>query len=186
MNFAVARPDVVRAINQRWLLKFWKQHLGEHSVPQWQAIEAQRLTAMSASMSFLDVIGSGDSVRFQVRFHGTTIAKIWGLTDYRGKYLDEVMSPAHHAESLPPYRHAVNSGRPVYTIHDVKDRNDRLVHYERLLLPFAADGHTVDRILASFELVCEDGAFDSHELMKTQNTPPILRLATTIEPAAVA
>ncbi|MBI3702647.1 MAG: PAS domain-containing protein, partial [Rhizobiales bacterium] len=182
---AVARPDVVRAINQRWLLKFWKQHLGDHSVPQWQAIEAQRLAAMSANMSFLDVIGSGDCMRFQVRFHGTTIATIWGLTDYRGRYLDEIMSPTHHAESHPPYRHAVDNGRPVYTIHDVNDRNGRLVHYERLLLPFAADGRTVDRILASFELVSEDGAFDNNGLMNIQSNPPILRLAVTIEPAAV-
>ena len=67
------------------------------------------------------------------------------------------------------------------------DRNGRLVHYERLLLPFAADGRTVDRILASFELVCEDGAFDGHELMTSQTAAPALRLSATIEPpAAVA
>ncbi len=96
------------------------------------------------------------------------------------------MPAARHAEALAPYRHAAHNGRPAYTIHDVTDRNDRLVHFERLLLPFAADGRTVDRILASFEFICADGAFDSHEVMKSQNAPPVLRLSATIEPAAVA
>ncbi len=186
MDFCVARPDVVRAINQRWLLKFWTRHLGQQSVPQWQAIEAADLSVMSSNLSFLDVTGSGGAVRFQFRYQGQTVAQIHGSGDCRGKYLDDLMPAPRRAAGLAPYRHAVQSGRPVYTIEDVTDRNGRLVHYERLLLPFAADGRTVDRILGSFELVCEDGAFDSHELMKSQSAPPILRLSATIEPAAVA
>jgi hypothetical protein len=185
MNFSVARPDVVRAINQRWLLKFWTQHLADQSVPRWQAVATENLTAMSGNLSFLDVIGSSGKARFQIRFHGATIGQVYGSGDCRGKYLDEIMPAARHAEGLAPYRHAVDSGRPVYTIHDVKDRNGRLVHYERLLLPFAADGRIVDRILASFEFICADGAFDSLALMKSQSAPPLLRLAATIEPAAV-
>jgi len=66
------------------------------------------------------------------------------------------------------------------------DRNGRLVHYERLLLPFAADGETVDRILASFEFICEDGAFDGRGLMRSQSSPPSLRLSAMIEPKAMA
>ena len=150
MKFAVARPDVVRAINQRWLLKFWKQHLGDHNVPQWQAIEAANLSAMSANLSLLDVNGNDGNARFQFRYQGATVAQIHGSGDCRGKYLDDLMPEARHTEGLAPYHQVVHSGRPVYTIHDVNDRNGRLVHYERLLLPFAADGRTVDRILGSF------------------------------------
>ena len=185
MKFAAARPDVVRAINQRWLIKFWKQHQGDLRVPQWQAIEAANLNAMSANLSFLDVTGSDGDARFQFRYQGATVSHIHGSDDWRGKFLDEVMPAARQTESLPAYRHAVHSGRPVYTIHDVNDRNGRLVHYERLLLPFAADGRNVDRILASYELVSEDGAFDSHAIMISQSAPPNLRLAATIELATV-
>lgn len=64
------------------------------------------------------------------------------------------------------------------------DRGGRRVYYERLLLPFARDGAGVDRILAAFEFVCPDGAFDSRGLMKTPATPPRLRLCATIEPQA--
>lgn len=186
MNFPIARPDVVRAINQRWLLKFWKRHLGAHSVPQWQAVEAENLSAISANLSFLDVSGSDGDTRFQIRYHGATIAQVYGAGDCRGKYLDGIIPAARHANGLAPYRHVVRDGRPVYTIHDVIDRNGRLVHYERLLLPFAADGQIVDRILASFEFICADGAFDGRDLMTSQGSPPALRLSATIERQAVA
>jgi hypothetical protein len=175
MNFAVARPDVVQAINQRWLINFWKRHLGQQQVPQWQAVGVENLAVISSNLSFLDVIGSG-----------ATIGQVYGSGDCRGRYLDEIIPPARHAEGLAPYRHAINSGRPVYTIHDMSDCNGRLVHYERLLMPFAADGRNVDRILASFELVCEDGAFDSQAIMISQSAPPALRLAVTIELPATA
>jgi len=186
MNFAIARPDVVRAINQTWLLKFWMRHLGAHRVPRWQAVEAENLSAMSANLSFLDVTGNDGNARFQIRFHGATIAQVYGSGDCRGKYLDQIIPAAGHANGLAPYHHAIRGGRPVYTIQDVTDRNGRLVHYERLLLPFAADGETVDRILASFEFICEDGAFDGRGLMTSQSSPPSLRLSAMIEPKAMA
>jgi len=185
MRFSAARPDVVRAINHRWLLKFWKRHLGDLRVPRWQAIEATDLSAMSSNLLFLDVIGSGETARFQIRFQGATITQVTGSADYRGRFLDEVMPQARHAESLPPYRHAT-LGHPVYTIQDANDCNGRPVHFERLLLPFAADGQTVDRILASIELFCEDGAFESRNLMPPDGEALALRLAVTIDPSALS
>ena len=76
------------------------------------------------------------------------------------------------------------TGRPVYTIHDIADRHGRLVHYERLLLPFSRDGESVDRILASFEFFCPDGGFDTSDLLSAQNGAPALRLSATIAPLA--
>ena len=84
----------------------------------------------------------------------------------------------------PPIIETIQTGRPVYTLHDVTDRGGRLVYCERLLLPFARDGKGVDRILAAFEFVCPDGAFDSRGLMKTPAAPARLRLCATIEPQA--
>ena len=181
MDFKVARPDVVRAINQRWLLKFWKRHQGTSKVPQWQAVEAENLTRVSTSLSFLDVIGKGDAARFQIRFHGGMIAKVYGAIDCRGRYLDDVIPAKNHGTGLAPYFQVLRSGCPTYTIHDVTDRNGRVIHFERLLLPFSHDGESIDRILASFEFICEDGAFDSDALMKMKTEPPAARLSATIE-----
>lgn len=181
MKFVVARPDVVRAINQRWLLKFWTRHLGTNAVPQWAAVEATDFTRMSDNLSFLDVIGAGAGLAFQISFHGALIGQVYGSTDCRGKHLDAVIPASRQKEGLAPYYQAVATGAPVYTIHDVTDRDGRVVHCERLLLPFARNGKTVDRILASFEFVCIDGRFDGNALMQHPHTLPALRLSARIE-----
>jgi len=172
MQFSVARPDVVRAINQRWLLKFWNQHLGTHRVPRWQPVEVENLSRVAANLSILEVSAGTGPARFLVRFHGESIGQIYGSTDCRGKYLDEIIPSASHQEGLAPYRQALDTGRPVY--------------YERLLLPYSLDGQTIDHIMASFEFVCPDGAFKLHALMKSPDAAPVLRLSATIEPLALA
>jgi hypothetical protein len=184
MQFDMSRPDVVRAVNQRWLLKFWTQHLADCRVPRWQAIEAERLSSFQQNLSFLDVVpGANDAMRFLIRFHGATIRRAYGSPDGRGQYLDEVLTPGVCPTGVAPYEKAVREALPVYTILEVTDRQGRLVHAERLLLPFARDGETVDRILAAFEFICDDGAFDGHAIM-TAGDGPALRLSALIEARA--
>ena len=74
----------------------------------------------------------------------------------------------------------------MYTVHDVTDRDGRLVHYERLLLPYGRDGERVDHIVAAFEFICDDGAFDREALMKSLKAAPVLRLSATITPQTQA
>jgi hypothetical protein len=182
MEFSFARPDVVRAINQRWLLKFWNRHLGTNRVPHWQAVEAENISRMADNLSTLEVSGVN---RFTIRSHGATIAQAYGSEDCRDKDLNDVIPAYRRAEAVAPYQQAVIGRCPVYTIQDVTDRNGRLVHYERLLLPFTNDGLNVDRILGSFELICADGAFDAREVMVSRERPPALRLAAIIEPEGI-
>src|SRR5664279_974181 len=104
MLFPESRPDVIQAINQRWLLNFWNRHLGEHRVPRWQAVEAENLTRMSDNFSFLDVTG----------------------------------------------------------------------------------GERGDRLLAAFEFIAPDGAFDQRDLLTLRTAPPALRISATIAPQASA
>jgi hypothetical protein len=186
MQFAVARPDVVRAISQRWLLKFWQRHRGEHRVPQWQSVDTEHLKSVSANLSLLDVKNGGGPARFLIRYHGDTIGQVYGSVDCRGKFLDEVMGQPPGAPPLAAYHRAVAGAAPVYTIHDICDRGGRAVQYERLLLPFARDGRRVDRVLAAFEFICADGGFDLKDLMVAQPAPPALRFSAAIEASATA
>lgn len=184
MEFSVARPDVVRAINQRWLLKSWNRERGAHRIPLWQAVIAEDLSRVAAHLSILQVSGSDGAARFLIRFHGEAIAQAYGSPDCCGKYLDEVIPAAGQDKHLAPYYRALDSGHPAYTIHDVTDRDGRLVHYERLLLPYGRDGDSVDHILAAFEFVSPDGAFNRQALMKSPAAPPLLRFSATITPQA--
>ena len=85
MPFEMARPDIIRAISQRWLLNIWGRHRGSQRVPQWQAIEGEDLASASANLSLFEVIGRNGDARFLVRFHGETVGKVYGSTDCRGK-----------------------------------------------------------------------------------------------------
>ena len=185
MEFKSARPDAVRAINQRWLLKLWMQHLDGGRVPCWQAVRPDDLASLSDNLSLLDVTG-GPPPRFVVRFHGRMVARVYGSTDYRGRYLDDVVEPEHRSAELAPYVQAVRSGSPVYIIQDVNDSAGRVIHCERLLLPFGRDGKTVDRILASLEFVCADGDFDARALLTAPGSARTPRLSATIEARAMA
>ena len=184
MQFALSRPDIVRAISQRWLLKLWKRHTGADRLPSWKILEEENLSSMMAKVSFLDVVGTGETTRFKIRYNGPIIGRAYGSVDCAGKFLDETIPANRYADARKPYRRVVDSARPVYMVHDVTDRNGTLVHYERLLLPFADDGKTVNRILAAFEFICPDGNFEAQNLMKSPSAPPSLRLAATIEPQA--
>jgi hypothetical protein len=180
MQFEPSRPDVVRAVNQRWLLKFWLQHVEGNRVPQWQRIDPDCLSGMQQNLSLLDVVHGGNgTARFLIRYHGEVIQRAYGSPDARGRYLDEIVSPGSCPTGLAPYEKAVRDGQPVYTILDVSDRNGRLVHAERLLLPFARDGERVDRLLAAFEFFCADGAFEARALMQATEEP-VLRLSALI------
>lgn len=182
MQFSIGRPDIVRSINQRWLFKFWQRSLGTDRIPQWQAIKPEHLTRLSNTLSFVDVIGGGASARFQIRFYGETIAKAYSTLDFRGKFLDEIVPVERQHIALAPYRQTLKCGQPVYTIHDLADRDGRVIHFERLLLPFSRDGNDVDRILASLEFICGDGAFESEGLLSSQTAPAKLQLSAIVPP----
>ena len=148
--------------------------------------EREDLSRVAANLSILYVSGGDGTARFLIGFHGAIFGEVYGSPDCRGKYLDEIFPAARRAEGLAPYHRALEIGHPIYTVHDMNDRNGRLVHYERLLLPYASDGQTVDHILASLEFVCPDGAFDGRELMKSASPLPVPRLSASIAPQAMA
>lgn len=179
MQFQSARPDVIRAINQRWLLQFWNDSRGGGELPQWRDLEGQDLSAMSANLSFTDVVAADGGPRFLIRYHGANIGLAYG-SDCHGKYLDQILPPTFREPALATYRQVVAGKVPVYTAFTTSDSSGRLVHYERLLLPFAREGLHVDRILASLEMVSLDGAFEINNLMTASHTPSSFALCATI------
>jgi hypothetical protein len=150
-------------------------------VPQWQNLPVERLSGFQENLSFLDVVrDAGEVMRFLIRFHGQTIRRAYASPDCRGRYLDEIVSTATCSTGLAPYEKAARDGVPIYTILQVSDREGRKVNAERLLLPFGRDGETADRILAAFEFICDEGAFDNDALLQLGDTP-VIRLAAQIE-----
>lgn len=180
MEFTSSQPDVVRSINQGWLLVYWNRLRGAAHLPAWHGLETKELAAMSASLCFFDVTENDGKARFLSRYRGTHIDEAFGNPG-QGKFLDEILPPSYREAALATYRQVLVTQLPVYTIADLRDRNGRIVHYERLLLPFGRDGTVVDRILASLETVSPEGAFENRDIMISAPKPPAFALCTTIQ-----
>ncbi len=180
MEFMSSRPDVIRSINQRWLLSYWNRLRGSIRIPLWVELEAKELPSIVDSLAFFDVIESAAGPRFRIRFRGQRLDEGFGHAG-RDKFLDEVLPASYRQAALTTYHQVLTTGLPVYTIADLRDRDDRIVHYERLLLPFSRDGEAVERILASLETISPEGAFDHRDILNTGRKPPAFALCTTIQ-----
>lgn len=178
MQFQTARPDIIRAVNQRWLLKTWNERRNGRALPTWQDLQGREFAAMSNNLCFLDVVRDAGNVRFLMRFHSAWLGEVYGF-DCHNQYLDEMPSGRFQDSLIATYQHVTATGVPVYASADISDRDGRLVHYERLLLPFGRDMQTVDRILASLEMISPDGAFEHRNLMM-QPTPSSFAVCAAI------
>lgn len=135
--------------------------------------------AMVDYLGYADVVGTEDKHRLLIRIHGARMAEAHGGFAV-GRFLDEILTPPYKQASLATCRQAIITKLPVYTIVDLRDRNQRIVHYERLLLPFGQDGARVDGILASIEAVSPEGEFENRDLMNPPAKKPAFALCTTI------
>ena len=181
MEFITSRPDVVRSNNQRWLCDYWSRARPGARLPAWRGIDDDEFAAVRADLSCSDVVPANGQPRFGIRFHGERVAQLYGRENCIGKFLDEILPDAYREAALSSYRHVLASRLPVYTVADMRDPGGRIVHYERLLLPFGQNGIEVDRILASLETVSPEGAFENRGLMNAPPRPPAFALCTTIQ-----
>jgi hypothetical protein len=180
MQFVNSRPDVVRSINQRWLLSLWNKLRASAPVPFWKNVQTSEFATLSADLALLEVVASESETRFLVRFRGQRIANAFGPAG-QGKFLDEVLPPLYRDDALETYRQVLVTLLPVYTITDMRDRDGRIVHFERLLLPFSRDGVAIDRILTSIEAVSPEGAFENRGILQSAPRRPAFALCATIQ-----
>jgi hypothetical protein len=182
MEFIQSRPDVVRSNSQRWLLDYWGHARGDVRLPPWQSVDAKEFSAFSADLSWTEVVSANNDVRFLIRFHGTRVAELYGRKSCVGEFLDEILPAPYRETALAAFRETVARRLPVYTVADMRDR---IVHYERLLLPFTEQKgerrSEVDVILALLETASPEGGFENHALMQAPHRPPAFALCTTID-----
>jgi hypothetical protein len=171
MQFASSPAEIVRSVNQRWLLKRWREIAASNPLPLWSALPSEEIESQLEELTFLDVVATATGLRFVIRYHGRRIAQAYG-EGCRSRYLDEIMAPALRDRSLAAYDRAVRSRLPVYTVVETSDVNARPVSFERLILPFSDDGVAVSRIVASLEMVSVAGAFERHDLLRAPAVPP--------------
>jgi hypothetical protein len=181
MEFMQSGPEIVRSAHQRWLLDNWASQRRPGLLPIWRGLNATEITVPFDNLVWMEVVDVDDAVRFRVRFHGTRLSEALGPIEGEGRFLDDFLPAPYIGSAIATYREVVRTKGPVYTVSDMRDPAGRIVHHERLLLPFSTDGAEPDRILASIEPVSPEGPFELRDLMKAPIRPPVIALCATIQ-----
>jgi hypothetical protein len=134
------------------LLEFhalWRGRCRDGKLPARADFSLEELRPYIGRIAILDVIDGGRDFRF--RLYGTNIAE-----EYKGEMTGKSVSAfrANFYDAIVPgYRRVLKTKAPHY---DVPEIDDALMHYkwERLVVPLASDGTTVDMIMVcSLELL---------------------------------
>jgi hypothetical protein len=184
VEFVLSPPDIIRSANQLWLLKSWMRSRGSGRLPPLDALTGEELAVLSGDLLLTEVVNGSGLTRFLVRSCGMRVMEYFGVncpTKGDGRFLDEALPAAYRDAALSSFHEAVAARAPVYTIADMRDAAGRIVHFERLLLPFGDDGMAVDRVLASIEAVSPEGAFDGRDLMSASAPPPAYAFCAVID-----
>lgn len=179
MQFTASRPDIVRSVRHRFLLGYWQRLRRKLAVPRWSALDPEEISRMVDSMQFCDVVEDSGRMRFVVRYCGARIVQAYG--ECNDAFLDEKLPPLLRDATLATYTQTVESRKPVYTICKVPDRDGKPVDFERLLLPFARNGETVDRVVAMLEWISVEGGFEGRKLLRGQAQAPVYSVCATID-----
>jgi len=143
------------------LYRYWSGRRGRASFPSSADIDLADFAYAQSHVSIIEV--QRDPVRFRYRHVSTALTAHLGY-EMTGRSVEEIPEPSMRAFTRRFYEQAVQRRAP---LHDV---NTVLIEryswsYEVLILPFAADGETIDTLLiyrrtepptaASFALTAE-------------------------------
>jgi hypothetical protein len=133
----------------RRFLDYWRAKCGDGRLPSRQDIDPLDIPDLLPHIAMYDVVRTGADTRFRIRLFGTANVQLMG-SDCTGQFLDEQMGAQDSARILAFYRQVADGGRPHLWRSFLVTPGREHVRYERLLLPLASDGRTVDILMALF------------------------------------
>ena len=144
--FADAPPPAADA-RVRQLHRYWREiHPPGGGLPGRQHLDPTDIPALLPFVWLADVQRA--PLRFRYRLLGTEHRQVFGR-DYTGWWLDEVHAGFDTAPAYHQYLAAVEQGRVAYRRgHTLIMLPEDYRSIERLMLPLARDGETVDMLLA--------------------------------------
>jgi hypothetical protein len=172
-DFQHADPSVIRSIRQRDLFNAWLRcYLKRNEVPRLKAYRPNNINDEMPDLSYYDVKGEADDLRFLIVQAGERIVEAAGNRgDGEGVFLDVALKPAMLKAILPLLLQTVRVGLPVYTISVVSDVSGAAVTRETLFLPFGVDGK-VTQLISSHKSISEERRFELRNLLKSVDGVP--------------
>lgn len=131
----------------RQFIEYWRSVAPEGRLPGRQHLDPTAIPALLANLWIMDV-ERAETLRFRYRLIGTNVARAFAK-DLTGRYLDEV-HPGFESTGIHGFLSEVaNTGLPSWRVGRPKFFALRdFLRLERVYLPAARDGKTVDMIFA--------------------------------------
>ncbi|WP_156092670.1 PAS domain-containing protein [Rhodovibrio salinarum] len=147
MTFVQDAQLELRHDEHRQLYDYWRSKRQGDRLPSRADINPADLRFLLPRLALIDVLREHDNLTFRHRLTGTEIVARSGR-DPTGKRFEELYRGEYLQTALATYREVVETGRPntsdrVYPLLPGRD----YMRYDRLLLPLAADGVTVDMVM---------------------------------------
>ena len=118
---------------------------------RWRDIDPLDVPDLLPWLTLVDAIweGEGKRLRLRCRLIGTEVVTRFGR-DITGLYAEEAYPEDYLAQALETYGAIIESRRPHLSRHQIPIEGRETAEYDRLILPLAGDGDTVDMFLACF------------------------------------
>jgi hypothetical protein len=128
----------------RRLYEYWSQRRGDRKWPSRADLDPVGMRFALGNVILAEVV-PGTPASYRIRLHGSTLTQRVGY-DLTGKLLDDMPVPEFRDMSRRSFDKVVKTGEP---LHVVADRmiDNRMQHYESVLMPLSSDGEQVDMLL---------------------------------------
>ncbi len=141
--------NTLRDNRHRRAFAYWRSKAPEGRLPGRRDIDPLDVPDLLPWLTLVDAIWEGTRLRLRCRLIGTEVVTRFGR-DITGLYAEEAYPGDYLAQALETYGAIIESRRPYLSRHRIPIEGRENAEYDRLILPLAADGDTVDMFLACF------------------------------------
>jgi hypothetical protein len=148
-------PEAAAAADPRFreFFAYWERKAPPGRLPGRQHIDPGEMPRLLPGIVLYDVVRDGRNLRFRWRLVGTSVVAAVGA-DHTGQFVDEViLDPAQRAALQRALAEVVRTRAPRFWRTPISYPGREFVALERLALPLASDGETVDVVIAYYVVV---------------------------------
>lgn len=136
-------PEISNPKLQR-LYEYWSRQRGDRKWPTRADLDPIEIRFVLGNVILAEVLPETPP-RYRIRLHGTTLAQRVGY-DLTGKMLDDMPVPEFRDLVRRSFNKVVRTGEPLHVIAN-RMVDERMQHYESILMPLSNGGERVEMIL---------------------------------------